>query len=692
VRRHAPALWVLAIVAGSFLLRTAIAWLRATPDLLPDEYIYSALGRSLATTGRPEIRGGAAHFPALLQPIVTAPAWLVGNVEISFRIVQATGALAMSLAAIPVYLLARRLELSQRVGLALAGLAVVVPDMVYASFLASEPFAYPLVLAAVAAAVAALARPTRRAQLAFVGFAALATLARAQFVVLPLVFFLASLGLGAAERRVRSALRDQILPLGCFLVPAIAAFVAGPARVLGYYRTALDLHVNAGSILTWSGWDAMALAYAAGWIIVPGALVGLWLALVRPASRSERAFAVTAGLLTIVLLGEAALLGGNLVGPAAVSGLGQIKERYIFYLVPLCGICFALYAKRGWPLRLQHLALAALLFVLAVRVPLSGFSTSGGLDASPILYGTRWLTTELDDTSLSSLAIAVAAGLLSAAAVAGSRRPTLGTPIALTLALLATASASAAAVAFDVTNGATVKRAYLPRNASFVDDSGLRDVALLQASNGYRDASLQQLFWNRSIDRVFLLPDAQKLDAFRAERVAIAADGSLRVGGRPIHSPLLVDGFGSWLRLRGARPVARGPASTLWAPNGRIRLALYARGRYLDGWLAGRGAITIWPATTGGRVRGRLRLTLSLPGDTKAKTMRFSHDGLRRVVRIAPGTSKRIVVPVCSSGPWQATFSSTSVKFAGSRLVSVKATEPAFTPDPSSCVGQKNRT
>src|SRR5262249_5511570 len=122
-RDYVPALAV--IVGASFVVRTALAWLRSAPALFPDEYIYSSIGRSIADSGHPSIRGGSAHFPALLQPIVTAPAWLLGDVDVGFRAVQAFGALTMSLAAVPVYLLARRLELSKRVGLALAVLAVL---------------------------------------------------------------------------------------------------------------------------------------------------------------------------------------------------------------------------------------------------------------------------------------------------------------------------------------------------------------------------------------------------------------------------------------------------------------------------------------------------------------------------------------------------------------------------------------
>src|SRR5688572_28143514 len=139
------------IVAASFLFRTVAGWFRATPVYFADEYIYAELGRSIAETGRPLIRGTAAHFPALLHPILTAPAWLFDDVEVSFRLVQVIGALTMSLAAVPIYLLARRLDLGTKACLVLALFAVAVPDLVYASWVVAEPVAYPLALAALVA-------------------------------------------------------------------------------------------------------------------------------------------------------------------------------------------------------------------------------------------------------------------------------------------------------------------------------------------------------------------------------------------------------------------------------------------------------------------------------------------------------------------------------------------------------------
>lgn len=683
--KRAPAIWLLTIVGASFLVRAVLSWLRATLALFPDEYIYASIGRSLAESGRPQIRGASAHFPALLEPILTAPAWLVHDVGTAYRLVQTIGALAMSLAAIPVYVLARRLGLSQRMGLALAALAVLVPDLVYASFVTSEPFAYPLVLAAVAAATAALTRPTRRAQVAFVVFAALATLARAQFVVLPVVFFVAVLAQGTCERRVRAALREQILPLSLFLLPALGLVVAGPFHVLGYYHTVLGLRLHPAGFLRWTGWDAMVLAYASGWIIVPGALLGLWLALRRPGSRTELAFGMTAGLLGVALMAEAGLLQTNSSGQTGSYVLNEIKERYVFYLAPLAGICFALYARRGWPLRLPHLALTAALVIVSIRVPLSGFAVASTLDASPILYGVHWLTGELGRPSSASLVVAVTVALLSTLGVAGSRRPRLGTPLALACALFATAAASAGAVAFDVTSTRATRDAYLPADPSFVDRSGLRHVALLQSWGGRQAASLQQLFWNRSVDRLLLLPGAGAIDVFRSDPVTVGGDGSLLAGGSPFRGPLLVDGYGSYVRLRGAHVVVRGPVSALWAPAGEPRLALYAIGRYYDGWLADAGVLYVWPAVKGGSLSGWVSMRLTAPRQAGPVRLAFRLPTGRRSVLLPPGEPERVHIAVCGPGGWSATYRSSDRGFVGLRAVSVKATVPVFTPSRSAC-------
>src|SRR3982750_4632858 len=119
---------LLTVLVVAFLLRLVLVWQRATPNYFPDEYLYAALGRSLGALDAPSVRGHAAHFPALLQPLVTAGAWRMGSIETAYRIVQAIGAAAFTLAAVPTFLLARRLGLGRGVAAAVAALALLVPD------------------------------------------------------------------------------------------------------------------------------------------------------------------------------------------------------------------------------------------------------------------------------------------------------------------------------------------------------------------------------------------------------------------------------------------------------------------------------------------------------------------------------------------------------------------------------------
>jgi hypothetical protein len=78
VRLALPAwFWVSGIVTASFLGRLIAAAGRPVPHYLPDEYIYPSLARSIAEHGRPLIRGAGVHFPALLDPLLTAPVWLL---------------------------------------------------------------------------------------------------------------------------------------------------------------------------------------------------------------------------------------------------------------------------------------------------------------------------------------------------------------------------------------------------------------------------------------------------------------------------------------------------------------------------------------------------------------------------------------------------------------------------------------
>jgi hypothetical protein len=671
VERTGLAAWPLlaALVSLSVVVRAVIGWLRETPIYLGDEYLYAAVGRSIAETGHPLVRGGASHFPALLQPILTAPAWLVSDVGTAYHLVQLTGAIAMSLAAVPVYWLARRLALGKGIGLGLAALTLALPDLIYATWVIAEPFAYPLVLAATAAAVAAIAKPSPRAQLAFVAFAGLAAFGRIQFILLPACFLGAVLVVGLREGRLRAALREQLLPLELLAVPVAVALAIGPSRVLAFYKGVLHTNIDPAALAQSTGTNLIVLLYASGFVLVPGAILGLALAVARPRTRTELVFAVFTSLLSLTLLAEAGIFGA--------SKLAQ--ERYVFYVLPLVAIGFALYASRGWPYRLYHVLLASGLVAVVAVVPLAGYAAANEKMHSPLLYGAFRIEQWAGSPGSGSLLIALAATAATAIVVLSSSRPQLATKVGLGLALLLCAGFSAAAVVFDEENTSSARQAFFGENPSWVDSAKLGDVTMLRNIDGQRAAAFQQLFWNRSVTRLALMPGATIIDPFRADPVRVEDDGSLLVNGRLLAGALLVDEHAVTMRLSGARQVASAPGFLLYAPAGTPRLSLFFPGRFHDGWLGEAGAVTLWPRLGRDRLEGALVLDLDARAQSAGATVHFTLPGGQLVdVRVPAGSARTASFPVCAQGAWTAQFRSRVTGYAGTRPVSVHAGVPRF--------------
>jgi hypothetical protein len=667
------ALWLGGLVALSAVVRTAAAWLRSTPNYYVDEYLYASLGRSLASTGHATVRGVPAHFPALLQPLLAAPGWLVHDTAASYRTVQALDAFYMSLAAIPVYLIARRLLLSREVSLVVAALAVAVPDLVYASMTLSEPVAYPLALASVAAALAALEQPRARTQLLFFALAGLTAFARVQFAVLPACYVVAVAVIAIREGRIRRRLWEHRLALALVAAGGALLVAHGLRSNLGYYPGFLNVHVDVAHAIRIAGKNAYVLLYASGWVLVPGAVLGAALAVVRPRFRAELAFAAFTAPLALALLAQASLYGANYA----------TQERYLFYVLPLAALAFALYASRGWPFRLAHAAVAAALAALAALEPLSGLASTGNNAHSPFLWAVGRISAATGNYGQSALIVAAVATGLSLVVVVASARPRLATPLALAIALAAVAAASAAAVSYDRDNVAKLRAAFLPADRSWVDDAHVGRVALLAGPHGSKTNVLDQLFWNRSIDRVLLLPQTEPADPFAATRASVDVDGTITGDGRPVTGPMLVDEFGMTARLRDASLVRRTRTMSLWRPHGRARLRLMMLERYYDGWLGPLGALVVWPDRAGGMLTGRLSFRVTAPAATPF-TIRVGHSVIYRA-KLAAGKTRTVSVPVCGRGVWAAGFEAYATGVVNLRTVSVRSTAPSFAPDRDAC-------
>lgn len=634
--------------------------------------MYAELGRSLLEHGTPLVRGESAQFLPLLYPLLTAPAWLWDDIGHAYRTIQAFNAVAMSLAAIPVFLLARRLRVGDPLALATAALAVVLPELLYSSALLAESLAYPLALAAVALAVALVERPGTGLQLAFLLCSGLATLSRLQLAVLPLCYVAAVVAVGFRERRLPATLRRHRLAVGATVTLTATGLVLALGGTLGLYGSLTAYSVDALGVPKAIGVNALVLAYAAGWAIVPGALLGLALVLGRPRSRAETAFGTISVSLLVLLLLQAALVGD----------VGRVQERYLIYVVPLLGCLFALYASRGWPSLQAHALLAAVCAAAAAVFPLAGYAAGGGSGQSFVLAGLRQLEQLLGDVGLASLLFAVAATAASAGVLLVALvRPRLATALALGLAGVSLAGLTAAAAAYYEDSRAAVRAVYLPDDPSWVDAAAAGPVTLVVSPRSARTDVHTTLFWNRSVERLVLLDAADRPDPFAAPLAKL--DGAGRIAG--ISGPILVDTHGSSLLLRNAERVAVGQTKALWSTAEAPQLQVLMTGRYFSGLLAGEGGLRVWPATPGGRLSGRIELDLSNPGGS-ALPIRVEPEGGTAVERtLEPGGSEVLRVPVCGRGVWTAAYSAGALAIEHGTRVGLLASEPRFVAEEAAC-------
>jgi hypothetical protein len=645
--------WLTGLVAASFGGRLLAAASRVVPYYLPDEYIYPSLARGFAQHGRPVIRGVGVHFPALLEPLVTAPVWLVTNdPHTAWRLTQGLHAFVVSLAVVPAYLLARRAGLGHGFAIGVAALAVAIPDTVYASSMLADAVAYPLALAALCAGMYVITSPTARAQTAFVVFSALAVFTRLEYAAIPLAVVAGAL---AADRgRVFLTLKrlwPSVIALGA--PPALAFAILGQHRVLGPYS-----HARHGfapvAIAQWVARDAMLLVYSSGWVIVPGALVALGYALLRPRTRAEIGFAVTTLVLAGALLVEAAQI--------ADTDSRRFQERYVFVLVPLLATAFGVYCSRGFPRKLVVAAISTGLLLLAARIPLSGYAAAHGKDDSPTLWAVLRLEAAVT-TGNGALAVAIVAALLSGVAVFVAWRRTGGL-VAVGVAVAACCSLSAGAASFDGKISHELRHS-LPADVRWIDHANVGNVDVIAPPGARREQTWEALFWNLSARRLYLF-GSPAIDQFAVRHLRVAGDGRL-VG---IHRAFGVQTYASTLQLTGVRRVRHELIWDLYRPAGTPRLQLLAAGRYVDGWLAARGAFTVWT-----RRGGVLALDLFAPRTLRTTTMHFG----TRTVRVRPGQhmSLNFAVP---AHRWSLHFWTPRPAYLADRSVSVIATSVRFVP------------
>jgi hypothetical protein len=407
--------WLTGIVLVSAVVRIALARRIAAPWIFVDELVYSELAKSVADHGHFLVRDVPVTGYGFVYPVLIAPAWrLFDAVPDAYRFAKAINAVAMSLTAVPVYLLARRL-LAPVPSLVAAALAILVPSMLYTGTLMTENAFYPLFALTAYLLVLMLERPTWRLQVAVLAVCVIAYETRAQAIALVPAVASAPLLLALIERRpLARALRPFALLYGLIAGGAALALLATVARgrspyeLLGAYRAATNSSYSVREIVRYVLYHVAELDLYLG-VLPFAALLALWLA-PRATSPAARAFAAASLALTAWLVVEVAAF-------ASQPSVARIEERNMFYVAPLALIALVGLAPGGFVTTRRRIVIAAGVAagVLPVAIPFDRLITTSAVSDTFALLPWWWVNDHwysLDQIRWVALVVCVAAGLL----------------------------------------------------------------------------------------------------------------------------------------------------------------------------------------------------------------------------------------------------------------------------------------
>ena len=365
------ALALAAIVVAGTVTYGSLGGLLKGPSVFADELIYMDATRSIADGHRPMERD-QTYGRGLLFPVVAAPVVALSpNQRDAYRGLQWFNAFLFSLTAIPAFFLARRL-LSAGWSVAVAALSIAAPSAVYTGMVLTEPAAYLTGTLALLALLSVVDCPTARRQLVALAAVGLAALTRPQLIALavglPAALALRWWSLPPASRPSVSAALRRLWPtfaaVGFVVLVGASALVSGHASLRDYRDVFTTYDVVA--VARWSWYTLADLGLYVGVIplvAAPAALADLWRRGRRGSVRDTGFLGVfvSVNLIMVVIVGafSSATFGGE-----------RLHDRYLFYIVPLWLVLFALWLVRGAQYSWRSLAVgAALTAALLATLP-----------------------------------------------------------------------------------------------------------------------------------------------------------------------------------------------------------------------------------------------------------------------------------------------------------------------------------
>ena len=428
--------------------------------VMTDELYYARLAISVAQTGSPlpRIHGDVVTNINQLYPVLISPVFGDANVGESLADAHRLNAFLMTSAAIPVFLLARQSGVGRLASVWVGALAVAVPWVVLSSFLLTETVAYPAFCWALLALTVATARPSSVNDLLALGAVAVAVLARAQFLLLVVVFpvavaaealFRAAADHDGGRKIIRAAaettFRTRRLLGAVYLAGAVVvlgtALSGDFARLLGSYSvTARSIRLDV-ELVRFAAEHVAVLSLSTA--IVPFSFGVAWLVdrLRVSAAAPERALAVVGCVTLLVLTFQVASFDRRF-------GAGLVKDRYYFYALPVVLVAVGVaVSSRRWPRWWTYLVPTAVCAVGFSSVSLPVYEKLN-IDSPLAMLNDEILRLATSPTwarVLLVLATLIAGGLLIEAATLFPRRAA-----AVAVAVVATIALPAQAVyAFD---------------------------------------------------------------------------------------------------------------------------------------------------------------------------------------------------------------------------------------------------
>ena len=628
------------VLALVYLAAIGYHWLQSrahvSPAVFGDELLYSKLAQSLSAGNGFTFRGEPLFFPAPLAVFLQMPAWLIHSTPTAYAVVKALNVAVMASAVFPAYCISRRL-MRPSFALLCGATAVAGPPMLYAPYLMSEALAYPVFLLAFATMLRAIDRPSRWMEVAVIAVSLAAILTRLQFVVVPLIYLIAAPLAGRlCGETLRFSIRRHALSFG-----ALGALVAVPllsrGAVFGTYAGATGLHYDPRTVLSWTGFTAALLPFAAGWLIVPGALLGLAVVAARPRGRADAAFA-TLALSSIVLV----LLE---VGMIAAGEAGRAIERYDIYLIPLAAIAFFAYVERGAPWLRLYVGLALAGSATAWLMPFPARAGTAFTFDSPTFSTYAQLATWFGNANAATLFAAIPfLGGIALALLPLRRRLAPVAVCGATIAVLLLSGIPAYAGDHAVTRGTLHLRAGDPPD--WLDRSGLGPADYLQLPGGSAHYGWLLEAWNRDFRRPIQM-GVPSYDGYASSAARIDRDGRLLVDGHaPAAGILVVNDVATAIEIEGSRVVAR-PRDGLTAY--RLPAAPHVRslapGLGFDRWAASAVSFQVWPRSRSSR--GHYQVVLTLPRGLGARRVTFESGGsVDRTILLQPGERTGVRIPV----------------------------------------------